>query len=318
MSAVRGGAIVIASMIVSTMAVMAGSLDSPAGPNQAASAMPTLEDLYDRLVSGAEYVLRTSFVEPAAGPGVTGRTLQQVMDVTPEADNSVGAATSEVLAGKTFWGLRTDGGGWGLQTGTGQMTGGPAAPVGETGQVTCWGEGGVYPIPCPGTGEDGDLRPGVPWPNPRFTDHGDGTVTDNLTGLIWLKDASCNGTMAWAAALTWANGLYDGCPSCGGADNDCGLADGSVAGDWRLPSRNELQSLIAYEYYQPALSNAAGTAKWSEGNAFFGVQLSSLYWTSTSVPAWSTMAWNTYISYGHAQISAKSGSWDVWPVRGGE
>ncbi len=31
----------------------------------------------------------------------------------------------------------------------------------------------------------------VPWPDPSFTDRGDGTVKDNLTGLIWLKDANC-------------------------------------------------------------------------------------------------------------------------------
>ncbi|MGA9347827.1 MAG: hypothetical protein WBW48_03355 [Anaerolineae bacterium] len=36
------------------------------------------------------------------------------------------------------------------------------------------------------TGEDGELLKGVTWPSPRFTDNGNGTVTDNLTGLIWL------------------------------------------------------------------------------------------------------------------------------------
>ena len=37
------------------------------------------------------------------------------------------------------------------------------------------------------TGDDGALRKGVSWASPRFTDNGDGTVTDNLTGLVWLK-----------------------------------------------------------------------------------------------------------------------------------
>ena len=36
-------------------------------------------------------------------------------------------------------------------------------------------------------------KKGVAWPNPRFTDNGNGTVTDNLTGLIWLKNANCFG-----------------------------------------------------------------------------------------------------------------------------
>ncbi len=42
------------------------------------------------------------------------------------------------------------------------------------------------------TGDDGDLRRGVTlWPAPRFSDNGIGAVTDNLTGLMWLKDANC-------------------------------------------------------------------------------------------------------------------------------
>ena len=49
--------------------MLAGDIDSPAAPTDPASAMPTLEDLYNRLVSGAGYTLRTTFVEPVAGPG---------------------------------------------------------------------------------------------------------------------------------------------------------------------------------------------------------------------------------------------------------
>ena len=54
-----------------------------------------------------------------------------------------------------------------------------------------------FPAPLPKTGndvsdtsgEDGELQMGVEWPVPRFTDNEDGTVTDNLTGLVWLKNA---------------------------------------------------------------------------------------------------------------------------------
>jgi hypothetical protein len=41
-------------------------------------------------------------------------------------------------------------------------------------------------------GDDGDIQAGVPFPIPRFTDQGDGTVKDNLTHLIWLKNANCS------------------------------------------------------------------------------------------------------------------------------
>ncbi len=33
-------------------------------------------------------------------------------------------------------------------------------------------------------GEDGDLQKGLAWPDPKFTDNVDGTVTDNMTGLM--------------------------------------------------------------------------------------------------------------------------------------
>ncbi|MGC9023085.1 MAG: hypothetical protein ACP5J5_08205, partial [Dissulfurimicrobium sp.] len=41
-----------------------------------------------------------------------------------------------------------------------------------------------------GARDDGALQMGATLPTPRFTDNGNGTVTDNLTGLIWLKNAN--------------------------------------------------------------------------------------------------------------------------------
>src|SRR5215831_10404550 len=54
------------------------------------------------------------------------------------------------------------------------------APVPRTGQTTSYA-----------AGDDGALQKGVAWPTPRFTDNNNGTITDNLTGLIWLKNANC-------------------------------------------------------------------------------------------------------------------------------
>ena len=52
----------------------------------------------------------------------------------------------------------------------------------RTGQTTCYDvAGGV--IACTGTGQDGDKLAGVTWPSPRFTDNGNGMLTDQLTGL---------------------------------------------------------------------------------------------------------------------------------------
>src|SRR5262249_31384288 len=93
---------------------------------------------------------------------------------------------------------------------------------------------------------DGALQKGVPWPTPRFTDNNNGTITDNLTGLIWLKDAGCLGLQTLADALAAANTLADG-------NAACALSDGSVMGDWRLPNVKELMSLLDFGRFSPAL-----------------------------------------------------------------
>lgn len=59
------------------------------------------------------------------------------------------------------------------------------APVPRTGQVTCYDTTG-FTVDCAGTGQDGDLQKGAAWPDPRFTNQGDGTVRDNLTNLVWM------------------------------------------------------------------------------------------------------------------------------------
>ncbi|MBF0591920.1 MAG: DUF1566 domain-containing protein [Nitrospirae bacterium] len=96
----------------------------------------------------------------------------------------------------------------------------------QTGQVTIYA-----------TGDDGDLKKGVAWPYPRFTDNGDQTITDTLTGLVWTKDAgtptvsSCTGgRIAWPAALDYVKCL-----------NTAGYLKHT---DWRLPNINELESLV--------------------------------------------------------------------------
>ncbi len=156
-------------------------------------------------------------------------------------------------------------------------------------------------------GDDGDLQKGVAWPNPRFTDNGNGTVTDNLTGLIWLTNANCFGGQNWDNALAQANGLASGA---------CGLSDGSAAGDWRLPSINELESLVDAERASSALPS---------GHPFAGVQTSN-YWSSTSYADITSYAWYVYFNSGYVDAYTsgyvdayeKSRNNYVWPVRGGQ
>ncbi|MCP4757176.1 MAG: DUF1566 domain-containing protein, partial [Proteobacteria bacterium] len=155
-------------------------------------------------------------------------------------------------------------------------------------------------------GDDGDLEYGTEWENPRFTDNLDGAVTDNNTGLIWLRDANClNGNTDWPAALAYCNGLSNGM---------CGLLDGSVAGDWRLPNLFELESLLDMAYVGPALSNEAGTGQWEEGHAFTDVE-SGYYWSSTTRAGDSDDAWRVRLTDGAASYDDKTYNFYVWPVR---
>ncbi|MCP4696519.1 MAG: DUF1566 domain-containing protein, partial [Gammaproteobacteria bacterium] len=197
-------------------------------------------------------------------------------------DTSTGdAAAADILINKKAW------------VGGSEITGTRyPAPVEATGETTFYATGG-----------DGGLQKGVAWPGTRFTDNGDGTVTDNLTGLIWLQDAKCFGQKDWTNALSAANNLA--------APYTCStsLTDGSNIGDWRLPNRNELNSLV--DASQPGLVLPSG-------HPFSGAQ-ENQYWTSTTAAGSSdNNAWYIHLNTGLIKDEAKSFLYYVWPVRGGQ
>jgi hypothetical protein len=177
----------------------------------------------------------------------------------------------------------------------------------DTAAVAKTGLTPIMPLNPAPAGSDGALRKGVTWPNPRFKDNADGTVRDNLTGLIWLKNANAFGRKTWAAALAVCNDL---------AANGSTLTDGSAPGDWRLPNRKELDSLIALPYFSPALCNTLGTGQWMEGDPFTNVQL-DIYWTSTSSADHPNYAWLVYLYHGLMDYDRTTSKYYVWPVRDG-
>ena len=127
----------------------------------------------------------------------------------------------------------------------------------KTGQTT------VY-----STDDDGTLQKGTAGPSPRFT-VGTGAeadcVTDNLTGLMWVKSPDST-TRTWADALTYANNL-----------SLCGYSD------WRLPNINELESLINAEQ--------SNIASWLNTQGFsFNLQ-ALYYWSSTTYANYTGYAW---------------------------
>jgi uncharacterized protein DUF1566 len=172
-----------------------------------------------------------------------------------------------------------------------------SAAVAKTGQTTCYDDAGNV-IACAGTGQDGAFKKGAA-ATPRFTDNGNGTVKDNLTGLIWLKSSNCFGFQTWAQGLASANTLATGA---------CGLTDGSAPGDWRMPNANEILTLTDFGQFNPSLP---------VGHPFTGVGAFQ-YWSSTTATAWPRCyCMGFYASILGECFKTDSSSY-VWPVRGGQ
>jgi len=135
----------------------------------------------------------------------------------------------------------------------------------------------------------------------------DGTVIDNQTGLIWLKNANCFGVLTWKRAKQSTANLAHG---------QCGLQDGSKPGMWRLPTIDELEAIVDKKYKRPALSNAAGTGHWKENDAFSHVQIKR-YWSSSPITSRPGAIWSLNLGGGYVVITNQADSHYVWPVRGG-
>ncbi len=160
-------------------------------------------------------------------------------------------------------------------------------------------------------------HPGASRKGQRFKDNGNGTITDKLTNLTWDKDADrfvkdAPTKRTWVEAISDCNGL---------ADNGNDLTDGSQAGDWRLANVKELQSLIDFGEYQPAVSDTLGTGQWSPGDPFFNVKFFDVnalwYWSATTNASFSTVAWSVTFNGGGVGNRYKSTNCFVWCVRGG-
>ena len=164
----------------------------------------------------------------------------------------------------------------------------PPAQVAKTGQTTSYV-----------ADDDGALQSGVAWPTIRFTDNGDGTIMDELTGLVWMQNANCWGSMDWSAALSKISAL-NGPSGCTGYTGN--------HSDWRLPNVNELAGLVDAERYNPALPS---------GHPFTGVQTGN-YWSSTSNANYTGSAWLVNLSNGSVSYANKTSNYYVWPVRGGQ
>ena len=154
------------------------------------------------------------------------------------------------------------------------------------------------------TRDDGALQLGGTWPNPRFTVQADtNCVLDNMTGLIWARNANYFGATNWGAAITNCNNMSYGSQT-----------------DWRLPNYKEMASLIDFGQVSPTLCNTAGTSKWSANDPFTNVRTNAVglgdYWTSTAVNNLSNNFWTVSLLTGVLTSRARAGNFYQFPVRG--
>lgn len=159
--------------------------------------------------------------------------------------------------------------------------------VPRTGQSLCYDDAGKI-IPCGGTGQDGELRYGAPWPEPRF-EILHGGVLDHLTGLRWQRKANLTAhTVLWREALAAVAALN---------------REGTVI-VWRLPTLNELESLVDCASHSQALPC---------GHPFTDLQ--EIYWSSSTSlfePDW---AWALYLEKGATGVGLKRhAQFSVWAV----
>lgn len=198
-----------------------------------------------------------------------------------------------------------------LTTCNGDLVACQAEPHGQrlkTGQTTCWNAGGTV-IPCAGTGQDGELQKGLAV---SYTDNGDGTITDNRTGLMWEKLSDDGSIHDKDNTYTWTNAFAVKIAALNGGGGFAGYTD------WRLPNVNELQSLANYGAVNPAVHapfhmGCVGSCTVTTCSC----TQSWYYWSATTFQTPSASAWRVVFTGGGVSTDGKAGNYYVRAVRGG-
>jgi len=174
-----------------------------------------------------------------------------------------------------------------------------------TGQTTAYqadkNDGIAGPVDVP---DDGTVQAGAPL---SYTDNGDGTITDNNTGLMWEKKVGTNGclhcvndTFRWSGDGSQET-IWDWLDPVN-AEGGTGFAGFD---DWRIPNVKELQSIVDYEHTDPSI------------DPIFGPTAASFYWSSTTGDFNPADAWGVNFFNGFVGLSTKFEVRRVRAVRGG-
>lgn len=157
------------------------------------------------------------------------------------------------------------------------------------------------------TGDDGDLQAGATL---SYTDNGDGTVTDDNTRLTWEKKSDDGSIHDKDNTYSWDNAY---------AVHVAGLNAAKFAGhdDWRLPNVKELQSIVNYGTFRPAVSSAFNTNCVANGTVLTGSCSAFVYWSSTTLATFQTNAWFVFFTTGGVEIGDTVTRLPVRAVRGG-
>jgi hypothetical protein len=146
-------------------------------------------------------------------------------------------------------------------------------------------------------GDDGTYQKGYPKTEPRFIDNNDGTIYDRATGLEWIKDPSALGGV-------WGSGITPTKMTCANAIINSEALNYAGHTDWRLPNIKELQSIVDYGTYSPAINST-----------YFPNTQSDRYWSGTTYAAYTGSAWFVSFGVGDISVSDKVSSYYVRPVR---
>jgi len=167
------------------------------------------------------------------------------------------------------------------------------SPIPDTGIYFC--QNGTDKIECPKSGEafyGQDAHYNHPARQHRYTDNGDGTVTDEVTGLMWMQ-ADDGNTYTWENAISY----------CDNFDPPDVLAAGHP--DWRLPEITELRTLRDLGRSNPAIDPVFSSCQ------------SNLYWSSSPSVGLSGVAWLVNFYGGVASLNVKGNTYYVRCVRSG-